>query len=408
MQNFETLFRRAWERSREVKLSVYILLNWLILASLAAGIAFAGTAAYRSLVEKRRAEQSVVEVNPELRRIFAPKRKLKFKDARLSFGYRDGDTLGKVVIRTPDREIRARSAVLRLDVDKSTVNLALRGYRIYEVAGGEAVAKPASEDEWGTLDMVYPFEMPPGVKAPKEPVPGEIARGLVAVAGIVLGGAVLWCWIWQMFSAGIARETLHGRPTRMLRGLWSGLRRWRTVMYPLPLLTVCSIVSLLGSLPNILQLPLPFYLAIYPLACALEITLLVFCGILKVGVALNPPESRFGDLFRESARVFLNGWGRYVLGILWVYAFAALSAVLLAPGLVLLIDAVIFGSRAMLVSGIVWSSVWAVCFVVSGLRVLGCIAAYQMYLYVDALNNGQAPEAAAAVPAEENGGGDGK
>ncbi|MBP5531644.1 MAG: hypothetical protein J6Y54_06425 [Lentisphaeria bacterium] len=94
MQNFETLFRRAWERSREVKLSVYILLNWLILASLAAGIAFAGTAAYRSLVEKRRAEQSVVEVNPKLRRIFAPKRKLKFKDARLSFGYRAGDTLG--------------------------------------------------------------------------------------------------------------------------------------------------------------------------------------------------------------------------------------------------------------------------------------------------------------------------
>ena len=39
MQNFETLFRRAWERSREAKLSVYILLNWLILASLAAGIA---------------------------------------------------------------------------------------------------------------------------------------------------------------------------------------------------------------------------------------------------------------------------------------------------------------------------------------------------------------------------------
>ena len=69
MQNFETLFRRAWERSREAKLSVYILLNWLILAALAAGIAVAGTVAYRSLVERRRAEQSIVEVNPELRRI---------------------------------------------------------------------------------------------------------------------------------------------------------------------------------------------------------------------------------------------------------------------------------------------------------------------------------------------------
>jgi hypothetical protein len=191
----------------------------------------------------------------------------------------------------------------------------------------------------------------------------------------------------------------------MLRGFWSGLCRWRSVIYPLPLLTVCSIVSLLGSLPNILQLPLPFYLAIYPLACALEITLLLFCGILKVGVALNPPEASFGDLFRESARVFLNGWGRYLLGILWVYSFFALSAVLLAPALVLLIDAVIFGNRGMLISGIVWSSVWAVCFVVSGLRVLGCIAAYQMYLYVDALGNGPAPE---AVPADENSGGCGK
>ena len=408
MQNFETLFRRAWERSREGKLSVYILLNWLILAALAAGIAVAGMGVYRSLVERRRAEQSIVEVNPELRRIFSPKRKIRFKDAQLSFGSRDGDTLGKVVIRTPDREIRAKSAALHLDVDKNTVNLALRGYRIYEVADGAVAAKPASEDEWGTLDMAYPFEMPPGLKAPKQPVPGVLARGLVAVAGIVLAGAVLWCWVWQMFSAGIARETLHDRPTRMLRGLRSGLRRWRTVMYPLPLLTVCSIVSLLGSLPNILQLPLPFYLAIYPLAYALEVTLLVFCGILKVGVALNPPESRFGDLFRESARVFLNGWGRYLLGILWVYAFAALSAVLLAPGLVLLVDAVIFGSRAMLVSGIVWSSVWAVCFVVAGLRVLGCIAAYQMYLYVDALDNGRAPKGVAAVPADENSGGDGK
>ena len=43
MQNFETLFRRAWERGREFKLSVYILLNWLLLTALAVGIVAAAT-----------------------------------------------------------------------------------------------------------------------------------------------------------------------------------------------------------------------------------------------------------------------------------------------------------------------------------------------------------------------------
>ena len=86
MQSFETLFRRAWERSREFKLSAYILLNWVLLILLAGGVAAAAGCAYFALIERKQAAQSVVEVNPPLRRIFAPKRVVKLNDARLSFG----------------------------------------------------------------------------------------------------------------------------------------------------------------------------------------------------------------------------------------------------------------------------------------------------------------------------------
>lgn len=394
MQDFEALFRRAWERSREAKLRWYILLNWVLLVLLAAGFAAAAWGTYFVLVEKKRAEQSIVEVNPELRRIFAPKRKIKFKEAEVTFGERKGDKLRKVVIRTRDRVIRAKSAELRLDMDKHTVNLALRRYRIYEAVDGEPV-KMVTEDEWNTLDLSYPFEMPPDLRQPKKPVPGEIARGFVAVACIVLLGVAVWSWVWQMFSAGITREAFGGGTTRMWRGFKNGFVRWRTVMYPLPIITACSIVSFIGSLPNILQLPLVFYLAVYPLACALEITMLIFCGIMRIGVALKPPEERFGDLLRESARVFLNGWGRYLLGVFWVYAFLALFAVMLAPALVLLVDAVVFGSRVLLVSAVVALAVWLVLFVLVGTRVIGCIAAYHTYLYVDASKETPEPKAGA-------------
>lgn len=383
MQDFESLFRRAWERSREFKLRGYILLNWVLLTALAAGFVFAAWGAYHLLIEKKRAAQSFVEVNPELRRIFSPKRKLKFKEAELSFGERDGDKLRKVVIRTPDREIRAKTADLNLDANNHTVNLTLRRYRIYGLENGRIVKK-VSEDELSPLDLSYPFEMPPDLRQPAKPVPGEIARGFTVVAAIVLLGVAVWSWVWQIFSAGITREAFRGRPTRMLRGFGNGFVRWRTVMYPLPLLSVCGIVSLFGTLPNILQLPLAFYLAIYPLAYVLEITLLVFCGIMRIGVAYNPPGARFGDMVRESARVFLNGWGRYLLGVFWVYAFLAVFAVMLVPGLVVLVDAVIFGNRALFVGAVAGLAVWSFFFILVGTRVTACIAAYHMYLYADA------------------------
>ena len=399
MQDFEALFRRAWERSREPKLRWYILLNWTLLILLAAGFAAAAWGVYFALVEKKRAEQSIVEVNPELRRIFAPKRKLKFKEAEFSFGERKGDKLRKVVVRTRDRVIRAKSAELRLDADKQTVNLTLRRYRIYEAVDGEAV-RMISEDDWNTLDLSYPFELPSDLRRPKKPVPGEIARGFLAVAGIVLLGVTIWSWLWQILSAGITREAAGERPTRMWRGFKSGFARWLTVMYPLPIITACGIVSFIGSLPNILQLPLAFYLAIYPLASALEITMLIFCGIMRIGVAVNPPESRFGDLLRESARVFLNGWGRYVVGLLWVYAFLALFVVMLAPGMVMLLNGVIFSSRVLLVSSVVAVSVWLVLFVAVGTRVIGCIAAYHAYLYADAAE--EKPEPADGMRSPES------
>ena len=86
MQSFETLFRRAWERGREKRLGVYILLNWVVLLVLAAGFAAAAFGAYYVLIERRQLRHSVVEVNPELRRIFAPKREVRFGDSTLSFG----------------------------------------------------------------------------------------------------------------------------------------------------------------------------------------------------------------------------------------------------------------------------------------------------------------------------------
>ena len=390
MQDFEPLFRRAWERGREFKLRVYILLNWVLLILLAAGVAAAAWGTYYVLIEKKRAAQSIVEVNPELRRIFSPGRKLKIKEAEISCGERQGDKLRMVVVRTPDREIRAKTADLRLDVENNTVNLTLRRYRIYGIEGGRIVRK-LSEDELSALDLTYPFELPPELRQPAKPVPGEIARGLTVVATVVLFGAALWRWLWQILSAGAAREAFGERPTRMLRGWRSGFARRLTVMYPLPFLTVCGIVSSAGTLPNVLQLPQAFYVALYPAACALEITLLVFCGIMRIGAAYDPPETRFGDMLRESVRVFLNGWGRYLLGVLWVYAFLAVFAVMLVPELVLLIAALVFGSRVLLTCAVVGLAVWLLFFVVIGTRVTACITAYHMYLYADASH--EEPEA---------------
>ena len=400
MQDFEPLFRRAWERGREFKLRGYILLNWVLLILLAAGFAAAAWGAYFLLIEKKRSAQSIVDVNPELRRIFSPKRPLRFKEAELSFTERQGDKLRNVTIRTPDREIRARTAELHLDVNNSTVNLTLRRYRVYGVDDRRIVRKLA-EDELSALDLSYPFEMPPELRQPAKPVPGEIARGFTVVAAIAVFGAAIWCWFWQILTAGISREAANGQPTRMRRGFASGFARWRTVMYPLPFITLCGVVSFVGTLPNILQLPLAFYLAVYPLACALEITLLVFWGIMRVGAAYSPPETTFGGMLRESSRVFLNGWGRYLLGVLWVYAFLALFAVLLVPGLVLLLNGVIFGSRGFLVCAVVGLAVWLYFFIVTGTRVTGCIAAYHMYLYADASQEQSAPKSAGKSPAAE-------
>jgi len=384
MQNFETLFRRAWERSREFKLSVYILLNWFLLTLLAAGVAAAAIVAYFVLIESKQAAQSIIEVNPPLRRIFAPKRVLKISDARLSFGSRRGDRLNKVVVRTPTREFRAKSAELRINAEEDAINLTLRRYRVYEVSGDKVGDTPVLGDDLGSLQLYYPFKLPRELQAPEPPVPGDLARGLVAIAGIVMVGSALWCWMWQMFSAGVSREVLDGRPTRILRGFSGGLARWRTVMYCVPLLTLCGIVSVIGSLPNVLQLPLPFFLALYPLACALEITLLMLCGIMLVGAAVDPPDISFGALFRESVRVFLNGWGRYLLGIFWVYAFLALFAVILIPALLPLVNAAVFGDRVMLLVAAIWIVIWLAAFIATGVRVRGCIAAYHVYLYLDA------------------------
>ena len=408
MQNFETLFRRAWERGREFKLSVYILLNWLLLIALAAGITAAATAAYFVLIERKQAAQSIVEINPSLRRLFAPKRVLKLSDAQLSFGSRRGDRLGKVVVRTPTREFRAKSAELRINAEDDFINLTLRRYRVYEVVGEKVGETPVSDDDLGSLELYYPFELPRDLKQPEKPVPGDLARGWVAIAGIVVIGAALWCWIWQMLAAGVSREMLEDRPTRVLRGFKSGLARWRTVMYPAPLLTLCGIVSVIGSLPNVLQLPLPFFLALYPLAYAFEITLLMLCGIMLVGAAVDPPDTSFGFLFRESVRVFLNGWGRYLLGIFWVYAFLALFAVMLVPALLPLVSAAVFGDRVMLAVAAVWIAVWLAVFIATGVRVRGCIAAYHVYLYLDAAGESRQPVSGAEPMTAENPERDGK
>ena len=385
MQSFETLFRRAWERGREKRLGVYILLNWAVLLVLAAGFAAAAFGAYYVLIERRQLRHSVVEVNPELRRIFAPKREVRVGDSTLSFGSRHGDKLRQVVVRTPDREIRAKSAELRVDADKNTVSLTLRSYGVYKVSDGAVGEKPTTADDWMPLEMSYPFALPPNLRQPKLPVAGDLARGVVVIAAITLAGVALWFWFWQMFSTGIALEASGERPTRMLRGWRAGLVRWKSVMYPALLVSLCGVVGFLGSLPNILQLPMPFYLAIYPLASLLEIVLLMLSGIMMTGVAASPPEISFGDLFHDSIRVFLNGWGRYLAGTCWVYAFLALFAVMLTPGLLLLTHAVIFGYRLTQILAALWVFLWLVAFIATGLRVRGCIAAYYMYLYFDAL-----------------------
>ena len=408
MQSFETLFRRAWERSREVKLSLYILLNWILLLAVAAVFAAVAFGAYYVLIEKPLAEQSVIEVNPELRKIFVPKQELKFKDSSLSFNSRRGDKLRQVVLRMPDREIRAKSAEIRVDANKNTVDLTLRSYRVHKIVDGAVVEKPSAEEDWTPLGMSFDLELPPDLKEPRKAVPGDFARGVVVIAAIVLAGASLWYWIWQMLSTAVALEAAGDRPTRMFRGLGGGLRRWWSVMYPAVLMTLFGFVGFLGSLPNILQMPIPFYLAIYPLACVLEITLFILSGIMMTGVAVNPPDVSFGDLLQDSIRVFLNAWGRYLAGMFWVYAFLALFAVMLVPGLVLLAYALIFGHRMMLVFSIVWMAVWLMIFIVTGLRVRGCIAAYNMYLYLDAVGDPRTPETGGSDAAAEKHGGGGK
>lgn len=390
MQNFEALFRRAWERSREPKLSWYILLGWLLLCLLLAAGAAAVFGAYHVLLERKFADQSVIDVNPELRQRFVPKRELDLHGAKFSFGSRIGDRLRNIAIRTGNREIRAKSAELRLDGEQGTIALVLHRYRVHEVEDGIASRRPVSGDDWGVLEMVYQFDLPAKLRRPEPPIPGDISRALVALSAVALAGATLWFWLWRIIAAGTACEAVDGPPTRIGRGFLAGLSRWRSVLFPLPLITLCAVVSFVGSLPNILQLPLPFYLTIYPLAWALEITLLILCGIVMIGVAAEPPETSFGVLLRHSVRVFLGGWGRYLLGMFWVYAFLAVFAVMLMPGLVPLLHAGLFDNRLSLIVAIVWLSIWFAALVVAGLRVQGCFSAYCMYLYLDVLASGTA------------------
>ena len=168
MQSFETLFQRAWERSRERKLGIYIVLVWVLLLILAGALSAATVGTYYVLVEKRQAKQSVVESNPELARIFSPERELRFNDVRLTFASRRGDKLRQVVLRTPNEEIRAKSAELQLDAEKSTVSLTLRGYRIHKVVGGVPSPQPTRVEDWGTWVLSYRFELPPGVRTPEK------------------------------------------------------------------------------------------------------------------------------------------------------------------------------------------------------------------------------------------------
>ena len=118
---------------------------------------------------------------------------------------------------------------------------------------------------------------------------------------------------------------------------------------------------------------------------------------MMTGVAVNPPDVSFGELMAETVRVFLNAWGRYLVGMFWLYAFLALSVVLLAPGAVLLMHAAVFANRLLLWLAIAWIALWLAAFILTGIRVRGCIAAYFMYLYRDAAENSKTPNEKAAA-----------
>lgn len=389
-QSFGMLFRRGWERGRELKFTGYTLVTGLL--SLAVCLilvtAFGGAVCWIEWPERK---TDLFELNPALDAKFAPGKVVKFDDgAELTFASRRGDEAEKVVFKRGEKTIHAEGAHIRLRPEAGVVTVILSECR-------DSSGKPLV-DTLVAEECKYTF--PAGLRKQGWGAPPKnfLVRLLLAF-GVLL---VLWLiggWVMQMLSEGWARELLYPA-TRIGRGIRSGFARWRGVLYLVPWIFACGIVGGIRALLGVLLdglLPLPGSWLVGAVFMVIETAMGMVTFLLCAGIAAEAANIGIDPLYRNAFRAFRNGWGRQLLLILVSYGVALASLLLALPGLIALGCGIQFESKSALIGGAVWMLLWLIAMIVVWLRAIAVLGACGMYLYVDA--SGTVPELEGDAPA---------
>ena len=390
-QSFGELFRRGWERGKELKFTGYTvvtaLLCFVVIMILCAAVV--GAICWIEWPERK---TDLFELNPALNKKFAPGKVVKFDDgAELTFASRKGDMAEKVVFKRGKNTVQAEGAFIRLRPEAGVVTLILHDCR--DAAGKPLVDTLVSEE----CKYTFPSDLrKEGWGAP----PANFFVRLLLALGAVFVLWLLGCWVIQMLNTGWARELLYPA-TRIGRGIRSGFARWRTILYLVPWLIACAFVggvrAVLGNL-----LPVFVGLSVAWGFMAVELALGMVSFLLCAGIAAGAADIGFETLYRNAFRAFKNGWGRQLLLILVSYAVAVASLLLAAPGAIALICGVHFENKSVVIGGAVWLVIWLIAMILVWLRAAAVLGACGMYLYLDA--SGVAPELEGdAAPAAEGG-----
>jgi hypothetical protein len=385
-QSFGMLFRRGWERGKELKFTGYTLVTGL-LCLVGVVILLAAVAGAICWIEWPERKTDLFELNPALNEKFAPGKPVKFDDgAELTFASRQGDEAEKVVFRRGKDTIHAGSAHIRLRPEAGVVTLILSDCR-------DASGKP-HVDTLVAEECKYTFPADLRKRGWGDPPKSFLVRLLLAL-GVIFFLWLLLCWVMQMLNTGWVRELLYPT-TRIGRGIRSGFARWRTILYLVPWLIACAIVGIIRA---VLSKLLPAFpgLSVTWGFMAVEMAMGMVSFLLCAGIAAGAADIGFETLYRNAFRAFKNGWGRQLLLILIAYGVALASMLLAAPGAIALFCGVHFENRAAMIGGGVWMAVWLIVMILVWLRAMAVLGASGMYLYLDA--SGVAPELDGDAPA---------
>ena len=391
-QSFGTLFKRGWERGRELKFTGYTLVT-VLMCFVVFMVLCAAVVGAICWIEWPERKTDLFELNPALNEKFAPGKVVKFDDgAELTFASRKGDMAEKVVFKRGKNTIQAEGAFIRLRPEAGVVTVILNECR--DAAGKPLVDALVSEE------CKYDFPTDLRKKGWGAPPENFFVRLLLALAMLF----VLWlfgCYVMQMLNTGWVRELLYPA-TRIGRGIRSGFARWRTILYLVPWLFACAMVGTIRAVTDRL-LP-PFVgLSVAGGFMAIELAMGMVSFLLCAGIAAGAVNIGFETLYRNAFRAFKNGWGRQLLLILVGYGGAVASFLVAAPGAIALFCGAHFENRAVAIGGGVWLALWLIAMIFVWLRAAAVLSACGMYLYLDA--SGTVPELEVdAPPAQPEGG----